>query len=55
MIQDGITGGLDEPLNIHVCINKIMKPLMMIVPTLCGFGEKKCPLSEFRFFGHITL
>ena len=30
-------GGLDEPLNLHVCITKIMKPLIVIVPLLVMF------------------
>ena len=30
-------GGLDEPINLHVCITKIMKPLIVIVPVLVMF------------------
>ena len=30
-------GGLDEPVNLHVCITKIMKPLIVIVPVLVMF------------------
>ena len=30
-------GGLDDPLNLHVCITKIMKPLIVIVPLLVMF------------------
>ena len=34
--ESGI-GGLDEPINLHVCITKIMKPLIVIVPVLVMF------------------
>ena len=27
-------GHLDDPLNIHVCLNKVMKPLMIVFPIL---------------------
>ena len=30
-------GGLDEPINLHVCITKIMKPLIVILPVLVMF------------------
>lgn len=28
---------LDDPINVHVCIRKIMRPLMIIAPILVMF------------------
>ena len=41
--------------------SKVLSPWQFVqipaemVTALWGFGEKKCPLSEFPFFGHVTL
>ena len=52
MIQEGSTGagGLDEPLNIHVCITKIMKPLMIVVPILVMFSIVLIKVIEQKIF-----
>ena len=38
MNADAGGAGLDDPFNVHVCINKIMRPLMIVIPILVMFS-----------------
>ena len=48
--DEGGFGGLDEPINLHVCITKIMKPLIVIVPLLVMFTIIYIKVAIFCYF-----